>query len=246
MIEIDIKNIGYRNKNVLSDVRMTLRDDRFTVILGRNGCGKSTLMSAIASIVPYVGTISADGADVSRMNRRDRARKISLMPQMFRTPHITAWELILFGRRPYLSLYGEITDEDMSVVERAIQATDIYGLLNSYVDEISGGEVRRVWFAMILAQDTPNVLLDESTAFMDADHERKFVALAASLKNHGKCVAAVMHSLNLALEFADDVVVIGNGSVVFSGGVNDLLDTDLIEREFSVRRYETGGRTLFY
>lgn len=246
MIEADIKNLGYKKKNVLSDVRLTLRDGRFTVILGRNGCGKSTLMSAIASLVPCDGTIAVDGADVSRMSGRERARKISLMPQMIRTPHITTEELISFGRRPYLSFSGEMTGEDLDAAERAIQTAEVESLRSRYLDEVSGGEARRIWFAMILAQDTPNVLLDESTAFMDVDHERKFVALAASLKNQGKCVAAVMHSLNPVLEFADDAVVLGNGGVIFAGDVQTLLQSDLIEREFSVRRYEIDGKALFY
>lgn len=246
MIEIDIKSLGYKKKDVLSDVRLTFGDGRFTVILGRNGSGKSTMMSAIASLVPYDGTIMIDGVNVSRMSGRERAQRVSLMPQMIRTPHITAQELISFGRSPYLSLYGEMTDEDLNVIEYAIQTADVGQLRSRYLNEVSGGEARRIWFAMILAQDTKNVLLDESTAFMDADHERKFVALAASLTERGKCVAAVIHSLNLAFEFADNAVVLGNGGVLFAGEVRDLLDTDLIEREFSVRRYVTGGKTLFY
>lgn len=251
MLSIQIQTVSHRRRGILHDVVFAAVPGTFTAVIGRNGCGKSTLLSALGGILPYTGSVTLDGTEVSAMTPRERARKISLMLQLLRTPHVTVEELVSFGRHPWRKNGEPMTAHDAEAIESAICDAELTDLRHSYIDRISGGEQRRAYLGMQLAQDTPVMLLDESTAFMDADHEGHFLALLLELCiARNKTVVAVMHSMENALRFSDQVILIDGGTVRFAGTPEKLLEGTLIEEVFRLRRYsaedETGELRTFF
>ncbi|MBQ8188038.1 MAG: ABC transporter ATP-binding protein [Clostridia bacterium] len=251
MLTIRIHTISHRRRVILHDVAFTASPGTFTTVIGRNGCGKSTLLSAIGGILPYAGSVTLDGNELSAMTPRERARKISLMLQMLRSPHVTVEELVAFGRHPWRNTGESMTEADREATQNAIRDAELTDLRHCYVDRISGGEQRRAHLGMQLAQDTPVMLLDESTAFMDADHEGHFLTLLRELcVRRNKTVVTVMHSMENALRFSDQAVLLDGGTVRFAGSPAQLLETSLIEDVFGLRRYcgtdETGSPRVFF
>lgn len=243
-LDVRILSARYRGREVLSGVGFRAESGTLTAVIGRNGSGKSTLVSCMASLVPYEGEVCADGVRLSELDVRARARYLSAMLQELRRPHVTVRELVAFGRQPYRSVWRSTVASDARV-DGALEAADLLELADRYVDQLSGGEVRRAYFGALLAQDAPNVILDEATAFMDADYERRFLEMACALRDGGKTVVAVMHDLSAAVRYADRILLLENGTQRFFGCTEDLLRTDLVERAFSVRRYSTPDLTLF-
>ena len=244
-ISVRIDRAAYGRRTVLENIAFDAPDGSLTVVIGRNGSGKSTLISCLAGLMPFEGEVLADGVELSSLSVRARAREVSVLLQNPRRPHVTVRELVGFGRNPYRATLGRESDADRAAVSRALADTDLLPLADCYVDRISGGEVRRAYFGAMLAQDTPVVLLDEATAFMDKDYERRFLSAARALADGGKTVLSVMHDLSAALSVADCVLLLDGGRQAFFGTVADLLATDLVERTFSVRRYTAGDVLLF-
>ena len=244
-IDIDIKSVGYGAHRVLSDIRANMPDAAFTAIVGRNGSGKSTLVGALLSLVSYDGDIRYGDRQLSKMSACERARTVSGILQRQSAPHITVEELAALGRSPY-KRGGFDSSHDGEIVDEAIARTSLGSLRSSYLDEISGGELKRAYFAMLLAQNTQNVILDEATASMDADFENEFLKLASSLAHEGgRCVAAVMHNLDHAVKYADYILLLDGGRAKFFGTRDELLKTDVVEKTFNVKRCEFGGRVFF-
>lgn len=243
-LDVKIKSAGYRKKIVLENINFTIPKNSFTAVIGRNGSGKSTLLAAMASLITFEGEIFLDSTDITALSRRERAMRVSAMLQSPKRPHVTVRELVEFGRSPYLGFGKRFSESDRAVVNDAIEKTHIAELVDSHADRISGGELRRAYFAMMLAQDSELVLLDEPTAFMDADYEREFFDLSKQL-SETKNVITVMHNLNVALSYADNVLLLDKGRQVFFGSPDVLLKTDLIETIFSVKRFFVDGKTFF-
>ena len=249
-LKIDIISASYGKKKIIGDISVNIPSGSFTAVIGRNGSGKSTLLYAIDGIIPFEGSIMAGDADISSASASERARLVSIMLQQTKNPHITVEELVSFGRRPYRGFGEAMTKEDLDAVERAISDAELSEIRGCYLDEISGGELRRSYFGMILAQNTPIVLLDEATAFLDTDREMRFLDMMdAKRRADGKTVISVMHDLSAAMKYADNVMLIDGGRLIFFGSVEDILKTDLIERTFSVKRYtactDCGERIFF-
>lgn len=244
-IAINISSVKYGKRTVLSNVEAELSDGSVTAVIGRNGSGKSTLVSAILSLVKYDGKITVDGADMQPLDERERALRISGITQMLRAPHITVGELVNFGRNPHSSLRG-LSDKDALAIDSAICRASLTMLRNAYLDEISGGELKRAYFAMLLAQDTKNIVLDEATAFMDVDYENTLLTHLRKLsKEEGKTVIAVVHNLDLAVRYADNILLLEDGRIKFFGSTEQTLSERIIEESFNLRRVEVGGTSLF-
>lgn len=249
-LNVNIARAGYRRRTVLENVNFTLEDGTFTAVIGRNGSGKSTLVSCIAGLIPFDGKITAGGTDLSSLSGRERAMRISVMLQQPRAPHVTVEELVSFGRAPYHPIgRGKITGADRAAVECALAETGLESMRKRYADTLSGGEHRRACFAAMLAQDTPVMLLDESTAFLDAENEARYLSKIAALKGK-KTVLAVMHDLSDAVRYADRILLIDRASLCFSGTPAEFLATALPEEIFRLTRYEAvgenGERALFF
>ncbi len=245
-LQINILRACYRKKIALEHIRFELPDGTLTAVIGRNGSGKSTLVSCVASLLPFEGCVTADGVPLSSLSCRERARILSALVQEPNRPHMTVEELVSCGRNPYRSVFQSMKEEDCAAVEDALCAADLMDLRERDADKLSGGELRRAYFGAILAQNTQNVLLDEATAFMDADYEHRFLGMARSLAHdRSRAVLCVMHDLSAAVTYADRILLLDAGKQLFYGGAQELLETDLIERTFRVRRVSLGGHVFF-
>lgn len=250
MLECNLTTLGYHKTTVLHDVSFRASEGEMIAVIGKNGSGKSTLLSALAGLLPYEGSIRLDGRELSSLAPRERATLVSLMAQLPRTPHVSVERLLLFGRTPYRTFAAPPSEADRTAVEAAIRAAELEDVRHAYLDQLSGGEVRRAYFGLLLAQNTPLVLTDEATAHLDPDREHRFAATLRDLRREkGKTVISVTHSLEQAL-LADRVLVLDGGAAAFFGTPKELLHTDTIERIFSVHRYratdESGIEHLFF
>ena len=246
MLEINNLNVSIRQKKILTDANLSLAENALTVLIGKNGCGKSTLISCIGGTRPYTGEILLDGQNLSVLPARDRARRIAILPQILTSPHMSVEALVSLGRTPHLSLGQRFGDADRIAVKNAIHATGLQDLRTQFLDSLSGGERQKAYLAMILAQSTPTLILDEPTTYMDVAVAHRFMALLCDLrKQQKKTVLAVMHDLTCALRFADRIALMDEGRIVFHGTAAECLATDVIERTFSVTRHMANGRCFF-
>ncbi|HIX93507.1 MAG TPA: ABC transporter ATP-binding protein [Firmicutes bacterium] len=249
MIELNDVSVGYRGKPILSNISFTVSDGEICALLGHNGCGKSTLLRAVMGSLGYTGSIRIDGQETRRLSN-DRAKLISLMPQLMARPSISVYELVSFGRQPYTGISGILSKSDRLKIDEAIQKTRLEPLALSRCDRISGGELQRAYLAMVLAQDTPNLLLDEPAAHLDARYERQISDFLLALKADRRAVLAVLHNINHALSIADRIIVIDSGKLVFNGNRAEFSDRQIAETYFGLRRYtcrdDRGNGAEFY
>ncbi len=250
MLEIKNLSVLFGDKQVLKNVSFSLRLHRLTALVGRNGSAKSTLLNCVNQQIPYTGTITEGEKNLALIPPRERAKSIAILPQTLPSPHITAREMVSFGRNPYLDFTGRLTETDKQAVEAALRDADALELAERYVDTLSGGEKQRVALAMILAQNTPVALLDEPTAHMDLGYEAAFQDLLRKLKKERKkTFLVILHDLTQAVRYADDLIVLDGGEVVFAGSKEECLRREILENTFSLRRYsvpEEEGERIFF
>ncbi|UCR89691.1 ABC transporter ATP-binding protein [Mycetocola spongiae] len=229
-------SVGYGPHPVLRDLSFEVPRDRFTAIIGPNGCGKSTLLKSLGrTLTPRSGGIYLGGEELSRQRAKTIARAIALLPQDPVAPEtIRVRDLVGRGRHPYHSLLRQWAPGDAEIVDRALAATGVSALADRFVSELSGGQRQRVWVALILAQDTGIVLLDEPTSFLDIAHQIEVLHLCQDMRDAGKTVVAVLHDLNQAARYAEHLVVMQAGSIVAQGSPETVLTRELIEDVFSL------------
>lgn len=245
---LEIKNLTVtRGKNkIINNLSFFASKGSFTAVLGKNGMGKSTLLSAIASLLPYEGEIYAENSLISRLSPRQRAKKLAFLPQLSPTPSITVRELAAYGRTPHLSFPYRLTREDEEKTDQALALAGVMHFANRSLDSLSGGERQRAFLAMTLAQDTPLLLLDEPTSYMDVCAEGAFFSLLRELTiREGKTVLSAMHDLSAAVRYAERILIVENGSAAFFGTVEECLAAHAIERHFGVRRHTDGNMHFF-
>ena len=250
MLEVKNLSASFGQKRVLSDISFTLKPNRLTVLVGRNGAGKSTLFGCVNQQIPYTGTILAGEKNPARISPRERAKSIAILPQSLPSPHITGREMVSLGRNPWLDFTGRLTARDKQAVEEALRDADAAELAERYVDTLSGGEKQRIALALILAQNTPMALLDEPTAHLDLSYEAAFLELLQKLvKAREKTVLLILHDLNLAVQYADDLLVLDGGKLVFSGSRAECLEREVFEKTFGLKRYTVSdgeGERIFF
>lgn len=238
MIRCSNVSLKYSKKIILDDISFTAGDSEITVILGKNGSGKSTLLSALTGNFPYEGSIRINDHEISTLRSSKRAGLVAIMPQSLVSPDVSVSELVSFGRQPYTGISGVLTRNDRRVIQKAMADTGITDLAEKSVNCISGGEKQKAFFAMMLAQETPVILLDEPTSHLDAQYSKRFSAFLGSAAQAGKTVVAVMHDINHALDIADRIILLDNKKLIFNSDTKSFMNSSCIETVFGLKRFE--------
>jgi iron complex transport system ATP-binding protein len=209
---------GYGGAFSLRGLHLSPAPGALTVLAGPNGCGKSTLLKVMAGLLPpRAGAVFCGDRPLYALSRGERARLVGYFPQTRPLPDLTARTLIAHGRYPHLRFAGGLTARDRAQIERAAALTRTIDLLDENVAALSGGQRQRVYLAMLLAQDTEILLLDEPTAFLDIRAQMDVLDILASLRRAGKTVIAALHDLQQAFSFADRLVLLADGRIDFAG-----------------------------
>nr|WP_208380911.1 ABC transporter ATP-binding protein [Frigoribacterium endophyticum] len=229
-------HLAYDRRTVSRSIDASVRDGSFTVIVGPNACGKSTLLRAFARLLkPRSGSVLLDGRELAGVPAKEAARTVGLLPQSSTAPEgITVGELVARGRYPHQGLFRQWSEADREAVDGALAETDLVDLVDVPVDELSGGQRQRVWVATALAQQTSVLLLDEPTTFLDVAHQYDLLDLFGRLHERGTTVVAVLHDLAQAARYATDLIVMRDGEVVATGAPADVLTAELVERVFDL------------
>ncbi|CAM5738031.1 putative Achromobactin transport ATP-binding protein CbrD [Streptomyces afghaniensis 772] len=228
--------VGYGARTVIDDLDVAIPPGVITTIIGPNGCGKSTLLRTLSRLLkPSKGTVVLDGDDIARLRTRDVARKLGLLPQAPVAPEgLTVADLVARGRHPHQSWLRQWSSDDADVVERALAMTGVSDLADRPVDALSGGQRQRVWISMTLAQGTDLLLLDEPTTYLDLAHAMDVLDLVDDLHESGCTVVMVLHDLNLAARYSDNLVVMRAGSILAQGHPRDVLTAELLHEAFGL------------
>ncbi|MBM4623374.1 ATP-binding cassette domain-containing protein [Micrococcus sp. JV4] len=225
---------------IVADLDLDVPAGRVTAIIGANGCGKSTLLRGLTrQLAPRAGSIEVLGRDAARVSARDYARTVALLPQHPVAPEgMTVAQLVARGRHPHRGLLGGRAAGDDAAIASALERTDLVELADREAGTLSGGQRQRAWLALVLAQQTPVVLLDEPTSYLDLSHQVEVLDLVRALpdpRGGGRAtVVAVLHELNLAARSADHIVAMAAGRVVAQGTPGEVIVPEVLAEVFGL------------
>lgn len=236
MIQLDDLNFSYGGRTVLHNLSAAFSPGKLYAVLGPNGSGKTTLIRLLSRLLlPDSGSLTLDGKSYESYGRKEFARQLALLPQTRPIPAISVQDLVSHGRFPYLGLSRTPGKDDLDAVERAMAAVNVQAFAGRDLRQLSGGERQRVYLALLLAQDTRYVLLDEPTTYLDASAQFSVMENLKCMSRDGKCVIAVLHDLNLALSFADEICLLDQGRIAAFGAPEALVEQGVLDRVFSIR-----------
>jgi len=236
-LHVESATIGYDKRVISEGLSVTIPDRSFTVIVGPNACGKSTLLRGLSRLLkPSSGRVVLDGADINSFKTKEVARRVGLLPQTAVAPDgITVADLVARGRYPHQGFIRQWTEADEQAVLRAMHQTAVTDLSGRLVDELSGGQRQRVWVAMALAQHTDIMLLDEPTTFLDITHQIELMELFTDLHHVGHTLVAVLHDLNHAARYGTHLIAMKDGRIVAEGTSRQVVTAELVEEVFGLR-----------
>lgn len=214
-------------RTILAIDQLCIPTNELTVVLGHNGSGKSTLVSLLSGQQsPDTGTVQLDDVSLASLGSKDLAKKVAFLPQKLpASAGLTVRELVRLGRFPWRGALGFWRQQDNDMIAAAMEKTGVTAFADSYVDELSGGERQRAWVAMLLAQESPVLILDEPTSALDVQHQYQLMALLAELNQQQGCgIIVILHDLNLALRYATHIVALKQGRIAFDGPAAGLAD----------------------
>ncbi|MFC7375278.1 SIP domain-containing protein [Brachybacterium sp. GCM10030267] len=230
-------HLAYDRREIVHDLSLSLPEGRITVIVGANGCGKSTVLRGLSRLMPpRHGSVVLDGKDIHSLRGKDLARRLGLLPQSPIAPDgVTVRELVSRGRFPHQGLLPQWSEDDELAVREALTATRTDELADQRVEELSGGQRQRVWIAMALAQQTEVLLLDEPTTFLDLTHQLDVLDVVRELnRTRGTTVALVLHDLNLAARYADHLVAVKDGRIHSEGPPAGVITEQMVREVFTL------------
>ncbi|MCE2596664.1 ABC transporter ATP-binding protein [Motilimonas cestriensis] len=251
MFQLNQVNVRRDGRDILSLPELTIATDKLTVILGHNGSGKSTLVNILAGqLKPDSGQVLLNNQALVHLSARALAQQVAYLPQRLPAASgLTVAELVKLGRFPWLGTFGRFRKRDQKIMNQAMADTDILAFKQVLADQLSGGERQRAWIAMLLAQQSPVLVLDEPTSALDVGHQYQLLALLQRLnRTTGKGVVIILHDINLALRYADAVIALKQGKVVFQGDHSSLLNeaqlSDLYQANIQLINHPTKDKKV--
>ncbi|MCZ4278591.1 ABC transporter ATP-binding protein [Rhodococcoides yunnanense] len=223
--------LGYGDRVIIEKLNVQIHSGVITTVIGPNGCGKSTLLKSLGRLLkPKSGRVILDGKAITSMRTKDVARVLGMLPQAPTAPEgLTVGDLVSRGRHPHQSWIRQWSSDDESQVANALELTGVGDLADRPVDELSGGQRQRAWISMALAQGTDVLLLDEPTTYLDLAHSIEVLDLVDRLHEElGRTVVMVLHDLNLAVRYSDQLIVMSQGKIVEAGRPQDVISEKLL------------------
>ncbi|MCI9062189.1 MULTISPECIES: ABC transporter ATP-binding protein [Romboutsia] len=230
-------NISYGNLDIVKDLNLDIPKGKITTIIGSNGCGKSTILKTIARIIQAKsGDIFVNNINIKERSPKDLAKVMAVLPQSPQAPSgLTVEELIAYGRFPHQKGFGKMRKEDEDIVTWALKSTGIEEFRDRPIEALSGGQRQRAWIAMALAQQTEILILDEPTTYLDLAHQLEILKLLEELnKKQGTTIVMVIHELNNAARFADNMIGVKKGQVVCQGTAHEVMTKENLKELFNI------------
>ncbi len=233
-------SVSINEKEIVHGISLDIPEGKVTAIIGPNGCGKSTTLKALSRILPYKGSVTFKGQEMSTLSQREFAKCLAILTQSPQAPSdLTVNDLVEMGRFPHRGFLGRAGKDDKEHVEWALEQTGVKKMRYRLLNTLSGGERQRAWIAMALAQRPEVLLLDEPTTYLDICHQLEIMQLITRLNQElGLTVVMVVHDLNHAIMYADHVVVVKAGQLVTSGAPREIITADLLAEVFRVKADE--------
>lgn len=236
-IQVDHLSVAIGKKEILRDIHIDIPKGRMVSIIGPNGCGKSTLLKAMSRMLQLKeGHVYIYGKDIRSFGRKELARQIAVLPQIHQAPSdVTVEDLVQMGRFPYRTLYRSFSAEDARYVDKALYAVQMHTRKNELVQHLSGGEQQRVWLAVLLAQRSSILFLDEPTTYLDIQHQLRMMKLLGHINEKlGLTIVIVLHDMNQALQYTNYVIAMNEGRIIAAGQPQDVITPQLIQSVFHV------------
>ncbi len=249
IFQIHNGSFSYGKIEVLQNLELTIQEGKFYGLIGPNGSGKSTLIDLlIATHHLQEGSITYDSRPINSYSRRELAQHLALVPQSINVGFdFTVFEIVLMGRHPHIPRFSQPTQNDIQLVNEALNLLDIEHLKDRSVINLSGGEKQRVIVARALAQNTDVLILDEATSNLDIEHSLKIMrVLKDMVENKGTTIISAIHDLNLAAAFCDELIVLKNKTIFATGSVKTILTQKLLQEVFSVKATIHKSSSLAY
>jgi iron complex transport system ATP-binding protein len=247
-LRIEALAVELGRRTVLDRISLEVERGRWAALIGPNGAGKTTLLRAIAGLVSHCGTVLLDGADGAGLSRRERARRVAVVPQdPVVPPAISVRDYVLLGRTPHVGYFGVERDRDRRAADRALARLGLEAFAKRWMGTLSGGERQRVVLARALAQEARILLLDEPTSALDLARQQQVLELVDRLRrDEGLTVVTAMHDLTLAASYADQVHLLSEGRLVASGAPAEVLRSRLLGEHFgaTVRVFDHDGQIV--
>jgi iron complex transport system ATP-binding protein len=225
-----------KGTNIVHELNLSLEEGSITALIGPNGCGKSTLLRGLSRLLsPIKGTVYLDGQDIHRMKAKNLAQKLGILPQSPTAPEgLTVYELVAQGRYPHQSWLQQWSVQDEAVVNEALRTTNLGMFKDRPVDTLSGGQRQRAWIAMALAQETSVLLLDEPTTYLDLAYQLDVLDLLADLNEQGRTIVMVLHDLNQAARYADNLIAMRGGQIIVQGQPEEVITRENLKQVFGL------------
>ncbi len=237
VININSIQVGYEKTIIIEELSLEIQKGKITTIIGENGCGKSTLLKAIGRVLKIrSGEIEVEGKNVHETNTKEIAKVLGMLPQSPRAPSgLSVEEIVEYGRYPHKQKRNGLTAKDHEIVHWALEKTDLVEFKDRNINSLSGGQRQRVWIAMVLAQQTDIILLDEPTTYLDMAYQLEVLQLVQSLNQEkGITVVMVLHDINQASRFSDDLVMLKKGAVVTQGSPKEVMNNENLRKVFNI------------